>query len=134
MEREISSAVEIGVGLIAISAVIAIIWFTVYLGNTIKVDSVNEANRILSEVESGLLTEQIGKAESIPTATAYGILRTHSHLIPEFICTVPGCPSNAQVQDLTRVTPCVLNHLTGRVILNVELIQDSWFKVTLIED
>ena len=50
MEREISVAVEIGVTLIALSVVISIIWFTVYLGNTMANDVTIEASDIVASI------------------------------------------------------------------------------------
>ena len=54
MEREISVAVEIGVTLIALSVVISIIWFTVYLGNTMANDVTIENIKIYANQDVNL--------------------------------------------------------------------------------
>ena len=94
MEREISVAVEIGVTLIALSVVISIIWFTVYLGNTMANDVTIEASDIVASNEVGSLEELCDTNTVMPTSAVYSLLRTYSSNIPEYRCNFHSTPTD----------------------------------------
>lgn len=112
MEREVSLTVEISVALVAICAVISIIWFTVYLGNDVANQSSETASEIVATMESTVLEELSGKNEVImPSAAIYNVLRTYSNAVPEFVCEICG----EDPVDLSLKNPCIITHLTGKV-------------------
>ena len=71
MDKEVSMAVELGVILIAISAVIGIIWFTVFMGQGIANDASTEATLIASSTEIGVLEDLKNKENVMPASAAY---------------------------------------------------------------
>ena len=112
MEREVSLTVEISVALVAICAVISIIWFTVYLGNDVANQSSETASEIVATMESTVLEELSSKNEVImPSAAIYNVLRTYSNAVPEFECKICG----GDAVDLTVENPCIITHLEGKV-------------------
>jgi len=112
MEREVSLTVEISVALVAICAVISIIWFTVYLGNDVANQASETGSDIVATMESSVLEELSGKNEVImPSAAIYNVLKTYSNAVPEFECKICG----GGVVDLTDDNPCVIKHLEGKV-------------------
>lgn len=125
MEKEVSHAIEIGVSLIAVSAVIAIIWFTVFLGQDLKISAVNESSRIVTDLQEGVISDMVGQQNDIPTATAYGIVRSYGSIIPSSTCKICG-----KVTDLTKDTPCLLNHMHGELSVEVNAV-NSWYEITI---
>lgn len=117
MEREVSLVIEIGVALIAISAVIGIIWFTVFLGRDVAADATEEASSILVANQVGVLEDLKDKENVMPASAAYSILRTYSNYIPESYCNYNV--SSPIVRDLVTTPSCLLEHLIGKVSLEV---------------
>lgn len=132
MEREVSLTVEISVALVAICAVISIIWFTVYLGNDVANQSSETASEIIATMESTVLEELSGEGEIImPSASIYNVLRTYSNAIPEFECEIckknpkkHTCVKNSVLHERKEDYPlnlvesnynCVITHLEGKV-------------------
>lgn len=115
MDREISMAVEIGVVLIAISAVIGILWFTVFMGQGIANDAAAEATVVASSTETGVMEDLKNKDNIMPASAAYNILRTYSNLVPEYYCNY----CNSGKKNLLSEQPCLVNHLTGMVSMEV---------------
>lgn len=128
MEREVSLTVEISVALVAICAVISIIWFTVYLGNDVANQSSETASEIVATMESTVLEELSGEGDIImPSASIYNVLRTYSNAIPEFHCKIcGGAPLN-----LTTDNPCIITHLEGKVHVLVQDRAYGGYKVTI---
>lgn len=133
MEREVSIVVEIAVTLTAISALIGIIWFTVFMGNDLANNVSIEASELSSSIEIGTLHDLKDTETEMPASAAYSLLRTYSNYIPEFVCNCNSCTKKGITQDLVNVAPCILEHLKGRVNVKVEYTDESWYKVT-IED
>ena len=112
MDREVSLTVEISVALVAICAVISIIWFTVYLGNDVANQSSETASDIVATMESTVLEELVGEDEVImPSAAIYNVLKTYGNAVPELYCEICG----GDAVDLTTSNPCVIKHLSGKV-------------------
>lgn len=75
MDREVSSAVQLGVTLMVLSALISLIMYTVYIGNTLKADVVDNTISIQTSVETGQLNSlSNGESVIMPTASIYYIL------------------------------------------------------------
>ena len=129
MEREISVAVEIGVTLIALSVVISIIWFTVYLGNTMANDVTIEASDIVASNEVGSLEELCDTNTVMPTSAVYSLLRTYSSNIPEYRCNFHSTPTELDLTE-TQVA-CILQHMTGKVSLEVQRTDGGWYRVII---
>lgn len=128
MEREVSIVVEIGVGLIALAALISIIWFTIYLGNDIADNVAIEASELSSDVSVGELDELCDEENIMPAASVYGLIRMYNAYVPEFVCMYCDKDINA-VQDISGNTaPCILNHLSGKVNLQVERTDYGWYR------
>ena len=128
MEREVSIVVEIGVGLIALAALISIIWFTIYLGNDLADDVAIEASELTSDVTVGELEELCNEENIMPAASVYGLIRMYNAYVPEFICMYCDNDINA-IQDISGNTaPCILNHLSGKVNLQVERTDYGWYR------
>lgn len=124
MEREVSIVTEIGVTLIALSAVIGIIWFTVFMGNLMGNEVSVEASEIVSNMEVGALNDLCDTNTILPTSAVYSILRTYGSYIPEFKCNLHNPP---KVLDLNTDAPCVLQHMTGKISLEVYKTDEGWY-------
>lgn len=124
-----SYALEIGVTLAVLSVLITIVFLTVNIGHGVRADSYEEAVRISSDLEDGNLFSLIGKENNMPTAAAYSLLRANGRLIPEFVCNITDKCKDSK--DLTQDSICLRNHMRGRVSLEVEMVNDSWYKVTV---
>lgn len=75
MEREVSSALSIGITLIAIAALISIVWVTVIIGNSVSVNAYNEGSKIQSKIQSSQLNSIRYEEEIVvPKAAAYNLL------------------------------------------------------------
>lgn len=122
MDKEVSMAVELGVILVAISAVIGIIWFTVFMGQGIANDASTEATLIASSTEIGVLEDLKNKENVMPASAAYSILRTYSNIIPEYYCNNPECYHEDNPTgkiNLVKNQPSLVNHLEGMVSMEV---------------
>ena len=124
MHKEISMAVDLGVSMIALAAIIGIIWFSVIMGKDVATSASMEASEILYASQVATLEDlyQNGETE-MPIAAAYNILRTYGSYIPRFYCY--KCKSSSEIdknaQDLTKRIPCVLNHLDcGRIFFYID--------------
>ena len=130
MEKEVSMAMQISVSLIAISALLSIVLFTVYLGQEVKVEAFDVANRMVIDSEVGLLEDLVGQENEMPMATAYSILRTYSRVIAKVTCHDSHHGAGvSKVTDLTEGSPCLLEHMRGRVSLEVKKIEEGWYEV-----
>lgn len=75
MEKEVSSAVQLAVTLIAISVVLMLVMGTVYIGNELKVDFVNKAVDTQSQLETGQLRNMsTSDTLMMPKAAIYTII------------------------------------------------------------
>lgn len=128
MEREVSIAVEIAVALISVSALIAIIWFTVFMGKDMANDMTIEASELTGEVTVAALNDMCDKDNVMPASAVYSILRTYGNYIPECKCYI--CENN-ETQNLVETQPCILNHLTGKVNLRVKVTDNGWYSVEI---
>jgi len=131
VEKEVSYAIEIGVTLAILSVVLTIVFLTLSIGNDVKIGAYEEGARIVTDLHEGNLASLVGYENKMPTAAAYSLLRANSRVIPELVCYSDRHTGSKLVSDLTVSTPCLLNHMTDRVNLEVELINESWYKVTV---
>lgn len=126
MEREVSIVVEISIVLVAISALLSIIFFTVYVGNDIKADATSSISDIKNEISvnyvKGLANGEIDN--EMPSATAYNILTTYSDVIVESANGYDGEIRNLMTEDSD-----LKNKLTGRVQLELIEITDGAYVV-----
>lgn len=137
MHREVSMAIEMATALIAISALIGIIWFTVFMGKGIANDASVEASKIMSRsqvacLESLCSTTSDAVPEQMPIAAVYNILRTYGKYIPEFECYCDNCNKKSVIQKISEgKPPCVLNHLNTGVVECVVSKIDTGYKVVI---
>lgn len=116
MDREVSTVIEISVALIAISIVIGIISFTVFMGQDMSNDVAVESSKIVSAMEVGELDEMLHQNNILPTAGAYSVYKTHKNVIPEYYCHI--CKSKEF---------CLLNHLSGKVSVQIRKSEKGWY-------
>ena len=128
MEREISTAIEISVALIALSALLFIVWFTVFLGKDIANDASVVASDVVVVTETGQLQEMCEQENIMPASAAYSILRTNSAMVGSYVCNLHAVP-NGPVSLSAERSPCILKHLTGKVSLKVKYAEEGWFSV-----
>lgn len=114
MEREISVAIELGVTLMALSVVISLVWFTVFVGHEISNDVSEESSLIIDVVETGALKELCDVNTIVPTSAAYSLSRNYSSFIPDY-----QCKKCSKTLDLNTEAACLLQHMTGKVSLEV---------------
>lgn len=121
-------AVEIGASLMALAALISIIWFTIYLGNDMADNVTIEASELTNEITVGELEGLCNEENIMPAASVYGLVRMYNTYVPEFVCMF--CDNDVNlVQDISSNTaPCILNHLSGKVNLEVERTEYGWYK------
>lgn len=116
MEKEVSSMVDLMVGLIAVSAVLGMVTFTVLLGRNIMSDVIGTASNIDGMISVGFI-EDLAKGEidnEMPTATAFNVLTTYDNAIG-----VTGCGVCGAERELITQRTCLSDHMTGRVQLEV---------------
>lgn len=123
MDREISTAIEISVALIAISIVIGIISFTVFMGQDMSNDVAVESSKIISSLEVGELDEMCYQNNLMPTAGAYSIYKTHNAVIPEYYCHI--CNTDEF---------CLLSHLSGKVSVQITKSEKGWYSMEIHEN
>lgn len=116
MDREVSTVIEISVALIAISIVIGIISFTVFMGQDMSNDVAVESSKIISAMEVGELDEMCHQNNVMPTAAAYSVYKTHKNVIPEYYCNI--CKSNKF---------CLLDHLNSKVSVQITKSEKGWY-------
>ena len=116
MDREVSTVIEISVALIAISIVIGIISFTVFMGQDMSNDVAVESSKIVSAMEVGELEEMCHQNNVMPTAGAYSIYKTHKNVIPNYYCHI--CKSDKF---------CLLNHMDGKVSVQITKSEKGWY-------
>lgn len=125
MDKEVSSAVEIGVTLIVLSLVISLVWYTVFLGKGVENDAVTFGVQITSSMQEGVVEDMVGLENDMTTASFYGIARAYGRYLPKVDCKICG-----KVTDLTKETPCMLSHMHGKVSVDVKYV-DSWYEVVV---
>jgi hypothetical protein len=121
LEHEVSISVELGVCLGALVSVIALILFTVSIGNNMKADAFDEVVSINKQVEESTLSYLVGLDNEIPSAAAYNILKTYANVIERVDCHIAGC--NEATLGVGS-EPCIANHLSGK--LNLEVRKNSY--------
>lgn len=137
MHREVSMAMEMATALIAISALIGIIWFTVFMGKGVANDASVEVSEIMSRsqvacLESLCSTTSDAVPEQMPIAAVYNILRTYGKYIPEFECDCDKCSQKSDIQNIAEGNPpCVLKHLNTGVVECIVSKIDTGYKVVI---
>lgn len=122
MEKEVSMTIEIAVALIAISIVIGIISFTVFMGQDMSNEVAVESSKIVSAMEVGELDEMCHQNSIMPTAGAYSIYKTHKNIIPDYYCHI--CKTDVF---------CLLNHLSGKVSVQITKSEKGWYSMDIHE-
>lgn len=122
MDREVSTVIEISVALIAISIVIGIVSFTVFMGQDMSNDVAVESSKIISTVEVGELEEMCHQNNIMPTAGAYSVYKTHKSVIPDYYCNICGKDSF-----------CLLDHLNGKVSVQIMKSEKGWYIMRIHE-
>jgi hypothetical protein len=129
VEREVSITIEIAVALIAVSALLAIVFFTVFMGNDMSNSVSLEASNLITVAEAGSIDELVGNNNIMPASGAYSLIRSRSGLIADYNCNIGHTvsKSNLSMGD----SPCILKHLTGKISLQVDFLDTGWYKLTV---
>lgn len=125
MEREVSIVVEIGVALIALSAFIGILWFTVFMGQDMSNNISIEATEMYAVMQDGQLRDLTNGDNILPTSAVYSLLRSCSNVIGKVECHISD-----DCKDDT-LGKCLLTHLNGKVNLEVILDDDGTYTLIL---
>ena len=129
MEREVSMAVEIAVALISISAFIAVLWFTVFVGEGIANDTSVEASGMITTIQEGRLSDLTNKNTVLPVSAVYSILRSNEDSIYRVDC---GLCKEYTLPEEQRNRYCMLKHLTGKCSLEVSFDEDGgWYNIKM---
>ena len=147
MEKEVSSAVQLAVTLIAISVVLMLVMGTVYIGNGLKVDFINKAVDTQSQLETGQLrTMSTSDTLMMPKAAIYTIIAKErtgiSKLIVNDIDYMPnengrwvskGDEQDPNYDDGKYVFPedILLNYLEGKVDVKVTREDTGFYTVSV---
>lgn len=129
MEREISITIEIAVTLIALSALLGIVFFTVFMGKDMSNSVSLEASDMITVAEEGGIEELTSQNTILPAAAAYSLIRTKNSVIGDYNCNIGHTVRNVVLSG--GESPCILKHLTGKVSLEMDLLDTGWYKVTV---
>jgi hypothetical protein len=129
LEREVSSTVSLGGSLVALAALLGLVFFMVFMGNGVREDAGQALSGIRDQATVNYIRDIASGAtdNEMPAATAYNILKTYSDVIEEAACGYDGTVSNLMTED-----PCIGNNLTGRVQLELQPINGGSTYVAFI--
>lgn len=127
MEQEVSGVVKLGVALIAMAALINIVWYTVKLGGDIKLGAFNEGVEIASAVENSTLASLRGTESTVmPKASAYALLEQSSSGISKMVyngrnITYSGNKwvDDVELEEHDSVAGFLASDITGKVKVKV---------------
>lgn len=75
MENEVSAVSRIAVMLVAMAALIGIVWVTIVMGNDLKNNTYNEASIMVNDVGNAQMSSLSGSGETLmPKAAAYALI------------------------------------------------------------
>lgn len=121
MEKEVSNTVELAVTLVVISIVLGLVFFTVTLGESLRVGAHEFAVDTKTTTSEFALEELVdNEVTEMPAATAYTILRKYSNSIDCFGCyycaATEGKELNEVETNLSNIDSiCLVSHLSGKV-------------------
>ena len=117
MEREVSTAMTLGVSMCTLAIVLSIVFLTVSIGNEIKSNTYNKAVDMQVKTESGTLSNLRGKDTELSMAAVFGIIQNTEGYIGKIdISRIEPSYANKSVTECTRY---IQSHLSGRVRLAV---------------
>lgn len=127
MDKEIADAANISVELVLIAAFLALVVFTVIMGNGIRVGAGNEMSSTVNRAEEATLDSLAYDANNIvPAAAALNVCLQSESLVDGTDCRVCGrvCGMNRDgtTDGLYDVFPgaCLKSHLDGKVSFEVD--------------
>lgn len=115
MERELSSTMAITVSLIAVTALLSIVFLTLSIGGTVQEGASRSLTDVSHNLSMGYIEDlYLGVVDrEMPMATAYNILRTYEDVILESACY------NGEVTNLLTQGPCTGSNIRGKVQLEL---------------
>lgn len=126
MEREVSTAAGLAVTMIAISALLWIVIFTVKVGNDVKVNAVESGVNLQTSIRTGQVESMTVENIVIPAAAAYHFFETNYRVIESSECRICG-----KTYTAGQAGKCLLEHLTGKVSLQIIKVGDERYKVII---
>jgi hypothetical protein len=123
LEREVAEGVAISVAIMALAALMGIIFFTVYLGNGVKESAGGALMNIRDEISINFVRAlESGELDNeMPAVTAYNIIKTYDKAIIEVASGLDNTISNPMTAE-----PSLGNKLTGRVQLEVHEVNGAF--------
>lgn len=143
MEREVSSVARLGVMLVAIAALLSIVWVTIMMGNQISGGAYEEAAKLQANLEQTQLKSLNNKdAIAIPKAAIYNLLAQSSANIAKLEYTddlggvtvvTPGPDkweaTGALSGSYLAIEDVLENELIGKALIYVEKSSDESYIV-----
>jgi mannose/fructose/N-acetylgalactosamine-specific phosphotransferase system component IIC len=126
MEREVSTVTGLAVTMIAISALLWIVISTVQVGNVVRVNAVESGVSLQTAIKTGQVESMTVENVVIPAAAAYHLFETNYRVIESSQCKI--CD---KTYDAGQAGKCLLEHLTGKVSLQVIKIGDERYEVII---
>lgn len=147
MEREVSSALSIGITLIAVAALISIVWVTVLIGNNIKVSAYNEGSELQSRIQSSQLSSlKYIEGTVMPKAAIYNLLTQENQYISKLnytdefgnasvvkFGTKTWQSTGSIVQNFASLQDILALDMTGKSEIYVEPAGDDTFEVSVTD-
>ena len=127
MEKETSGMLTLAATLLLVSAVLSIVMFTVWIGQTIRADFIESATDTQNLLSTGQLRSLAGRDPVVmPKATAYVLLTQDSKGVKSL--TIDGRPSTSEFpsDDLAK-------DLTGRVTMEVIESDPGYYDIIITE-
>lgn len=115
MEREVSSMSHLAVAMVSVSLVLSLVWFTIFLGDSIRADAYAKAVDIQEGITSGNLQTLTYTPSDMPAAAAYSIIESNFNNIQSSKCMI----CNSAECSFENSASCLRTHIKGRVILEV---------------
>lgn len=135
MEKEVSSAIELSVTLIALTLVVTLIIFTVTMGGSIREESYAEAVTISSSLENDTLEELADNfITEMPAVTAYNLILQNPEYIAHYECTYCEAKTGVKTHGFNPNTKdgiCLKTHLQGKVNLIVNKVAPGTYYVAI---
>lgn len=147
MEREVGQAASIAITLLAISALISIVWVTLVIGNSVKINAADEGNKIRNNMATSQL-KSLKNTENtiIPLAAAYNLISQESGVVNSLTITdkagytsyvnfVEGkwVLSGARTGSFMSLESVIADDISGKVEIEVIQSEADTFDVKLTE-
>lgn len=150
MDREVASTINLATILIAISAVLLIIMYTVMVGNELKLNLIDKGVNVQAQLESSQLQSLNGKEPKVlPKAAVYTMMAKEKNYIESlfaygvtYVIDSKGLWVDENYKDMGSVEgvskyifpeDIILNNMKGKAIIEVEKNDTGMYAIKLSE-